>query len=63
MTTLKNYYITVKSHEIHKYVYRVKAKDEAEAKQAWVDGVAYVTNRPDHYVDTVSETVEKIEEE
>ena len=33
MTTLKNYYITVKAHEIHEVTYRVEAESKEHAEQ------------------------------
>lgn len=61
MTTLKNYYITVKAHQLHTLLYKANAANEEEAKRMWENGEASLIDTG--YDDTISETLENIEEE
>ena len=60
MTTLKNYYITVKAHEIRTVTYKVNAKDKEHAEQLWMEGES--TTIDETISDIVSETIESIDE-
>ena len=61
MTTLKNYYITVKTHQLHTSLYKVNAASKEEAEQLWENSEAILIDTG--YDETISETLESIEEE
>lgn len=61
MTTLKNYYVTVKAHEIRTVTYKVNARDKEHAEQLWLEGASSPFDETIN--DVVSETIESIDEE